>query len=247
RGKRITDHRRLAPPLEAVKTMARRAGPRWEVHLPVVLDGVTRYAQQYAAERLEVVFVEDELRANIHCNQWLNSPFLYTQRGDWGSIDVAGRVRLHDVKTCGRYTAATLRRYLLSGQFLGYWHFGKRQWGDKFGGCVVEFVEMRDGGKVHRKTWPYAPAAIERYFRDMAYWERNRRELDGMVERGELAADDYPGSWSEFHCNGPYGLCPGADSDNGAPCARGIGAQRLGEVLSGAGEEDEDDYGPNGA
>lgn len=221
-GVTLTAREQLARPAAVARVLAYVHGDAWVAHLDEAVTGIQAYVDQTAGARLDVVFIETEMKLRVHVARWLaDQPFLYTQRGDWGSRDQARRVRLHDVKFIQRYRTTTMNRYKLSGQMIGYYIFGKRLWGEKFAGVVIEFVEL-SSGRVISKVWPFAPNAINRYMTDLGYWERNRRELDGLMTAGQLEPHEFPGSWSEHACNGPYGLCPGADPALGDTCGRGF-------------------------
>jgi hypothetical protein len=209
--------RELAKPIPAMQAYAhqqrRRGGAPpaaacWLEVLPRALAGLRAYVEKYAAVELYDYFcIEEQLTATVRGGGWLpvGEPMLYTQRLDWaGRGQGDGKVWLFDVKTTARWNRQVLARYTLSGQFLGYQRLGRQLYGDSFGGVIVDTVQTTPPYTVRRDPLPPAPEALPRFLRDVAWHERQRRELVAMG----IPPEDWPGRWSEFTCQTPYGPCP---------------------------------------
>ena len=174
--------------------------------MPHAEAAVRAYVAAYAANELYTYFaIEQQLAARV-AGPWLpvDQPMLYTQRVDWaGRGQGDGKVYLFDVKGTAHWTPLVPARYTLSGQFLGYQRLGAKLYGADFGGVMLDTIETRPPYRAHRSKVEAAPGALARYLRDYTWHERARREL---VET--TAPADWPGRWSEFACQTPYGPCP---------------------------------------
>lgn len=111
---------------------------------------------------------------------------------------VAGGIVTHN---CGRIEDKTIRRYTLSGQFLGLHHLGRATYGHDFGGVIVNVVGCNDG-KCARPAPAPAPWALQRFPKNVANAERQIKNLE---EAGDVTL--WPMAVSEYACYTPYGPC----------------------------------------
>lgn len=199
-------------PAEAVDLVALKMGAE-ESLVQEVKDGLEVYFDYWARDTLKVEDVECLVAEAVTPRApWLlraiervgadTSGWVHTQRLDLVGRKLDGKVYILDHKVVGRLKEDTISRYVLSTQFLGFRWFGKKLFGDGFGGVEVNFVEHgKDGFRFVRESLPPSPHA-QAQFEDTVCWERLQRELIGdapMMNR--------PGAHSEQACITPYGKC----------------------------------------
>lgn len=204
----------LYEPFDAIKELARReaekaerkfsykgAAALWRNSVPEVCAALDEYMLYYHDCSWKVLEVERELRAHIPKESG-DSTFLFTQRADLIVEDPAGFKWIVDHKSCYRITSKTLRQHILSGQFLGYQVFGRRMYGDKFGGVIINRVKLSSPFGVDRTTVEPAPAAVAGFIRML-------QATDARIERWQGHEDsmDYPPAFSDQICYGKYGQC----------------------------------------
>ena len=148
----------------------------------------------------EPVMVEEELRAHIpKYNQ--EGSFLFTQRADLAVKDSDGTYWIVDHKSCYRIESKTLRQHILSGQFIGYQLFGRKKWGEKFGGVIVNRVKLSGDYGFDRTTLEPAPSAIRRFAKNLALQEHMVDMFEGKPPI------EWPAVYSDQTCWGKYGKC----------------------------------------
>lgn len=200
-------------PIDAVKELAEResikafnqnnrsAANLWKSAVPVVCAAVDEYMLYYHDCSWKVLEVERELRAHIP-NENSDSTFLFTQRADLIVEDPRGFKWIVDHKSCYRITSKTLRQHILSGQFLGYQVFGRKMYGDKFGGVIINRVKLSNPFGVDRTVVEPAPAAVAGFVRML-------QTTNARIEKWENVEDsmNYPPVFSDQICYGKYGQC----------------------------------------
>lgn len=187
------------PPLDAMRLAAEPFGELGERMLPVAQRAVRAYANHYGAEPFRVVEVEREVEVDFEGHP-------YTARLDLVIEDTARKVWVFDHKFISRIEGKVFRRYVLSGQFLGFQWIGRRLWGEAFGGVRLNLIGCNVPGFA-RETPEPAPWMLERFPRVVAELERKIARVQELQARGE----PLPASPSEHTCWGSYGECPAFD------------------------------------
>lgn len=126
-----------------------------------------------------------------------------TTRADLVVEDAARRVYVVDTKTTSRYNKVDHPRfYGMDAQFLNYRWLGTALWGARFGGVILNMVEVGDPPKFMRPPLEPAPLLFARFPQILA---DQQRILDLFRDREPSA---WPASPSEQVCRGRYGTCP---------------------------------------
>lgn len=173
----------------------------WRIHIPEVQQAIQAYRNRWREESWTPVAVEKELRAHLPKLDG-SGKFLFTQRVDLIVKDHHDIHWIVDHKSCYRIDGRTLRQFTLSGQFLGYQIFGRKMYGKKFGGVILNRVRLRGPYDFDRCTLEPAPQAIRRFTRNLA-------QIEDLTDRYE--GEDphtWPAAYSEQVCWGKYGKCP---------------------------------------
>lgn len=190
----------LLSPTEAMAAVAESFGVLGESQLPVALPVVEAYARRHALERLEIVGVE-----RLATTEFGGHP--YTARIDLEYRD-NGKVFFLDHKFVSRIAGKIHRRYTLSGQILGLWHLGAREYGSSFGGVVLNLLGVKPID-FSRSTPEPAPWMLTRFPEIVARaHEGIARERAAMREPGYVVQ----ATPSEYTC-WPYNRpCPAFES-----------------------------------
>ena len=154
----------------------------------------------------EVVAVEQELRADIPRREddiGEGDTFLYTQRADLIIRDAQGFGWIVDHKSAYRITTHTLRQYCLSGQFLGYQIFGRKMFGAKFGGIILNRVKLVAPHEFDRCAIEPAPQAVADFVGTLKDIEARVSQYSHLKK-----GMDFTPVLSEQTCYGKYGACP---------------------------------------
>lgn len=184
------------PPVDAIHELSLRkdAPAELEARAKEVVDAHIGF---YAAEdkRIKVLHVEEVFEATFEGHH-------YTARVDlvWES---AGKVYLIDHKTAGRIEARTARAYATTGQLLAYRWLGTA-YGDRFGGVLLNLMQVGDKIKFERPTLEPTPNLVAKFPKLVAYAEAQIAYLDAQ----ELAPNEWPGIPTEHTCFTKYGPCP---------------------------------------
>jgi len=192
----------IATPTEGIEAEAEALGADAKQFVPMAKSCLLDYAAFWAAERVEVLHVEDIFKADIGSHA-------FTQRLDLIVREQTGKVVVIDHKTTGRFDSKTVTRYTLSGQFLGMGHFGRSVWGEEFGGVKVNAIELRQDGSFNfqRVSLDPAPAAQNGFPLTILH----ARERIAALDASGLDPWDWPKALSEQTCVTPYGLCDAFD------------------------------------
>lgn len=190
----------LAAPADAMRALSKTFGQLGEEMLPVAAMAVESYLEKFKAERLRILLVEEELRAQVACETVApGRKFLFTQRADLVFTDRSERIWISDHKFVAKPTRGTAERYGLSGQFLGYQWFGQGLWGARFGGVIVNLVGCVPPYHVERARLPPAPAMLKRFPQILA-------DAELVIERlKDRDPWEYPCAANEITCAQVYG------------------------------------------
>lgn len=172
----------------------------WRIHVPEIIQAVKAYIVRWRDCPWEVVAVEKELRAQIPRLSG-DGTFLFTQRADLIVKDHHDIHWIVDHKSCYRIDSKTLRQHILSGQFLGYQIFGRKMYGKKFGGVIVNRVMLRGPYGFDRCTLEPAPHAVKRFIHNLAHVEDSTERYEGKEPF------EWPAAYSDQVCWGKYGKC----------------------------------------
>jgi hypothetical protein len=189
---------RYYSPREAMERVAEKFEPAGIELLPVAERVVAGYVARRASENLRTIAVE-RLAVTEFCG------WRYTARIDWEYEDRAGKVWITDHKCVSKLEGKVYNRYTMSGQILGLWHIGAREYGAHFGGVQVNFLGV-------------SPQAYDRVSPEPAPWMLARfpgvvaRAHEGIERERERMKRDpeyvLPATPSEYTCF-PYNRpCP---------------------------------------
>tara|TARA_R100000008_G_scaffold4431_1_gene2841 strand:+ start:626 stop:1552 length:927 start_codon:yes stop_codon:yes gene_type:complete len=197
-----------------------------------VCDAITQYHAHWNFDRdWKILAVEEELRIRVKdperarviwddfeddvvtaeqadgysAAQLATEPvrYLYTQRPDLAIWHRKFRqVFGVDHKSSARPLRGVAPSYAMSTQFIGYEAIGRAKWGAKWGGTILNGVQITakriDFG---RPRLPSAPAAMGTFKKTVVFWRRQIADL----RRAEIPPEEWPQSWQ---CYGRYGACP---------------------------------------
>lgn len=122
--------------------------PEAEEFRPVVLNALDAYENEYAHEQVEVYAVEELIEMDI-VGPSTKKTYRHTARVDLMIQDSAGRIWAWDHKSAGRIDDKKRPGFELSGQVIGLSWWGRKTFGDQWGGFIVNMVEWaNDGGEV---------------------------------------------------------------------------------------------------
>jgi len=166
---------------------------------------VSAYISHWAKEAWTPLYVEEQFRSHVTDEE--GNRHLYTQRADLIVKDNLDKIWIVDHKTTFRISPKTIRRYTLSGQFLGYRVLGERAFGENFGGVTLNMIQLPRDVKSHpsfkRPTLEPAPFALRTF-------KQTLLAAEGVIKRYEHL--DRPLDWPAVHhetaCWTPYGACP---------------------------------------
>lgn len=190
------DPERYYKPLAAMDLTAGTFGDLGAEMLPIASRAVRAYVQQHYNERWEILNVEEQEETSF-------SGHRYTARIDVEWRDRAGKVWFTDHKFVGRIESKVLRRYVLSGQFLGATWLGVRKHGANFGGVQLNLIGCNTIGFLRHVPEP-APWMLERFPGVVQLAEEGIAEVERRIREGLTI----PASPSEHTCYGSYGECP---------------------------------------
>jgi hypothetical protein len=199
-----------ATPEQAIE-LVRNDGPIQREWADRILEAGEDYAKFYRAETWKPVGVE-------HLQQvtWMHEGkrIRYCQSVDL-IIIWKGLVYLVDHKTTYRlpkHEKRIMGMYRLSGQMIGYHLLGRARFGAKFGGVILNFINMPQGKKTafQRVIHEVPLGAIETFRQTVQMSRAARDRWEGVP------AMERPGVWNEA-CYGKWGPCAHVDT-----CARGF-------------------------
>jgi len=202
----------LATPVEAVGQVAlemasEQNDPRWLEYAEMVNQVVAEYADHYEGEHWKVLHVEEELKSMVY-DEVRDEKYLYTQRPDLIVEDKHGKIWIVDHKSTFRIAPKTIKRYTLSGQFLGYRLLGRGYFKDRFAGVVLNMIQLPPKGQIcgasfQRPNLEAAPCADKDHKQTLLYAERIIRDHQHLTN-----PMDWPAVHHETACMTPYGPCP---------------------------------------
>ena len=198
---------------EAARTANINEANLWLSSVAAIQEAMDAYIQRYKTCSWKPIAVEQELRANIPrgtdpglVHRWrihpLRDRFLFTQRADLIVEDAHGFKWIVDHKSCYRITSKTLRQYILSGQFLGYQVSGRRLYGKKFGGVILNRIKLSEPYGFDRIAIDPAPAAVSGFVKMLQMTENRIQQWNHLDD-----PMDYPPVFSDQVCYGKYGPC----------------------------------------
>lgn len=186
-------------PDEAVEMMARKDGvTQWAGD---VIPTYEAYARHYIDDEDTWEIVEAE---TLKETTFGNGKWLLTGRMDLVVRGEDGLIYGCDHKTSARLTKKQTEFYPMSGQLIGYSHMLKEQYGDEFGGFILNLIQVGPEPKFHRLHLPRSPNLEARF-------ERIVIDIEESIERLDAEGrpyDDWPKATNEMTCFGRYGACP---------------------------------------
>lgn len=192
----------LYAPLDAMRRLAeleKAAGgfaPLWDAQLDQALRAVSGYLAHYAAERWKPLYVEDVFGITF-------GDAHLTQRFDL-VVEAEGLIWVVDHKTTAKITGSHAGFYGASGQFIGATWIGRYLWGDRFGGPILNLLEVnaKGDGRYLRPPLALDPAKVAAFGATIAYTAARMRSVES------LPVDQWPKSPTEHTCWTRYGACP---------------------------------------
>jgi hypothetical protein len=194
------DPARWLQPDQAVATLAAQEGAAWVDEVDLVTTALADYLRYWSQEDWKPLEVEHELRARIPHPVLKGETFLFTQRADLIVEDEAGQVWIVDHKTASRINNASLDQYILSGQMVGYQHFGRAIYGARFAGVILNRIKIYAPLEYDRRALPPAPVATAGFVKTLQWAEY----LDHIVPMDPAQA---PMATRDSACYGKYGKC----------------------------------------
>lgn len=189
----------------AIKNYSETREQLWMEHAELCQYTTSQYISHWHAEGWEPLHIEEQFRSHVTDDE--GNRFLYTQRADLIVADSRGKIWIVDHKTTYRIAPKTIKRYTLSGQFLGYRVLGEKAFGKNFGGVVLNMLqlpkEVGDEIIFKRPTLDPAPYALRTFKQTIINAEkiiRSNNHLDNAM--------DWPAVHHETACWTPYGACP---------------------------------------
>lgn len=186
-------------PISAVTAHAVSEGPFWITHIPLVVEAVQHYVETYQRDGQErrIIGVEHEFKAQI-------GDYLYTQRADLIYENIrTGKIFIEDHKTAYRISGRTLDQFELDGQFIGYYLFGQKAYGPRFGGVMINRMKITPDYIYARDFLPPSPEAIRQFATNVMFWED---QIVSLVTK-KLHPTLWPKPFSNQVCYGKYGRC----------------------------------------
>tara|TARA_R110000824_G_scaffold253717_4_gene442749 strand:- start:1266 stop:1994 length:729 start_codon:yes stop_codon:yes gene_type:complete len=191
-------------PEQAILKLAKQEGAQWVVEIDLILTALREYLQYWSQDDWVPLEVEYELRARIPHPVAGEERFLFTQRADLIVKDGAGKVWIVDHKTASRINQGSLDQYILSGQMVGYQHFGRALYGERFAGVLLNRIKIYEPLEFDRRVVPPAPVATAGFVETLKWAEY----LDHTVSLDPMKA---PMATRVSACYGKYGKCPAFD------------------------------------
>tara|TARA_R100000951_G_scaffold31834_1_gene27201 strand:- start:1112 stop:1948 length:837 start_codon:yes stop_codon:yes gene_type:complete len=177
----------------------------WMEHAALAQHVVASYINHWKFDKWEPLYIEEQFRSHVTDDE--GNRFLYTQRADLIVKDSGGKIWIVDHKTTFRISPKTVRRYTLSGQFLGYRVLGKRAFGANFGGVVLNMIQLprtlKESPSYKRPTLEPAPYALRTFKQTLI-------AAEGIIKQHQHLDDPmlWPAVHHETACWTPYGPCP---------------------------------------
>jgi len=191
-------------PEQAVLKLAEQEGAEWQLEVDLVLAGLASYLRYWSQDDWIPLEIEYELRARIPHPVVKDERFLFTQRADLIVEDGEGRVWIVDHKTASRINQGSLDQYILSGQMVGYQHFGRAIYGDRFAGVILNRIKIYEPHEFDRRAVPPAPVATAGFVNTLKWAEY----LDYTIP---LDPEQAPMATRVSACYGKYGKCSAFD------------------------------------
>ena len=179
-------------PIEAMRVVAEQGDNQvYADCLETTEAALAAYIRHYNPEPWVPLDIEHVVKVKV-------DDYPYTQRVDL-TVTHRGKVYFVDHKTTFRLSGTTAQRYNLSGQMLGYSVIGKKMYGERWGGVILNLIGWDGGFK--RVPVEDAPGA-EASFRATVLWANKiRRMFEGQP------AADWPAAFHEHACMTQYGPC----------------------------------------
>jgi len=191
-------------PEAAVHALAEQEGAQWLPEIDLVNEALRKYLTHWSQEGWKPLEVEFELRAQLPHPTKSGERFLFTQRADLIVEGEEKKVWIVDHKTASRINHSSLDQYVLSGQMVGYHHFGRALYGDRFGGVLLNRIKIYDPQEFDRRPVPTAPWATANFVKTLQWAEY----VDTMMPSDP---DLVPMATNASACYGRYGKCAAFD------------------------------------
>lgn len=229
-------------PLDALRIFAARMdtdpdrnprSPLFADHLEECISMVEHFMRRYKIERHgeRILAVEQPFHTRVSTHdgkaEWYvgdkppeHEGWLFSQRGDLVLYDTAtGLCWLDDHKTTSRKSPQQIRGYFRSGQMQGYYNFGRRAFGDAFGGVRINLFIFRKKPRVERIVVPYYPHRAAAFPQTVRWGEREWQD----AKRLATSPWDFPKvGIDNGSCEHRYGPCDGADLCDYGPTYRAV-------------------------
>jgi len=191
-------------PIEAVHLLASEEG--WTDHVPGVIAALCAYREKYGDdEPVRILHVEEEVYAQVPRRDGSGSTTV-SYRLDLAVEGADKAVRIFDHKGVYRIDAKTPQRYTLAGNFLLARWFGAKLFGERWSGVYCNLVQMRPPYAMSRSAPGLAPDSL-------AMLPDILQDIEEDVARLTASGRDpwhWPRRISEYVCQTPYDVCPGA-------------------------------------
>tara|TARA_R110000751_G_scaffold22447_4_gene63325 strand:- start:1273 stop:1977 length:705 start_codon:yes stop_codon:yes gene_type:complete len=189
---------------ESILKLAELEGASWLPEVQLCVDALRDYISYWSQDDWIPLEVEYELRARLPHPVPGQPRFLFTQRADLIIEDGAGKVWIVDHKTASRINSGSLEQYIMSGQMVGYQHFGRALYGERFAGVILNRVKLYAPREFDRCTVPPAPVAVAGFVKTLKWAEY----IDHTIPTDPMQA---PMATNDGACYGKYGKCDAFD------------------------------------
>lgn len=168
--------------------------------VPRVKEMLAAYRQQYNGDKQwKVLGVENVVRIKVRGTDGEAVP--YSMRYDL-AVERKGLVYLVDHKFTFGIIPKVIDSYRLDGQILGLHLGGRAKWREKFGGVVLNFIQLTEKSMDFRRpTLRIPPPCVQDYKLTILEAHRQRARFIGKEPM------EVPGVFGEA-CMGKYGPCP---------------------------------------
>lgn len=210
RGEHVQGENQFVPPAKAVKMEAEKIGHKVlkdlafkdeDLVAKAILGGRV-YRREFQFERIKVLGVEEQHEGTI-VSRFTGNRYKYNPRMDL-EFEIGGKAWIADAKTTSSNKGDPETQFALDLQFLGMIKLGKKKYGERFGGVLVNQIEfVGDEVNCYRVQPKFGANALEDWAFSLA-WRQDQIRM--LIEKG-VPADRWPKAVKQTICVGKYGRC----------------------------------------
>ena len=211
RGEHVQGENQFMLPAKAVKQEADNIGRNVLKELAYSNEDLVEKAilagrihrREFQFEKIKVLAVEEPgegwIRSEVTGNRYKYNPRLDLE------FELNKRAWLLDFKTTSSPKGNPEQQWALDLQFLGMHKLGRKKYGDRFAGVLVNQIEfVGDDVNVYRVQPEYSPSALEDWAMSLAF----RQDQIQALKARKVPGDRWPKALKQTICIGKYGKCP---------------------------------------